>query len=276
MSKKTIQIEPVDGSVINRITLVDIVLRETKSSFKAVSLPGHLIQLVLEGEVEQNASGHDQHITPGKIIWYNENETVKGRIIKAPWRYYTVNFIAPLLSPPMHNQRVIEGDQSIFEDFKKLHQVWQNIDLPPILRHLQLHALLLDLLIRIIPSENLDHRIDTPTQIWWEIEEQVRMDLSEPFDLNKLVEISNRSKRTVIRSCHLATNTSPMKRVKEIRLSYAQGLVRHSQMSITDIAFMAAYSRIQEFSRDYHIRFGLTPSQDRKTGPQYRIMQPDL
>jgi AraC-like DNA-binding protein len=275
MLEEETKIEPLYGSIINTITLVDILVRETKSSFKATSLPGHLIQYVLEGEVEQNSNGQDQYITPGKIIWYHENETVKGRIIKAPWRYYTINFIAPLLSPPMYNQRVIEGNQDILEGFRKLHEVWHNTLLPPTFRHLQLHALLLHWLIKIIPSENLHNRIDTSTQIWWEIEELIHKDLSIPYDLNTLVKISNRSKRTVIRSCHQATNTSPIKRLKEVRLSYAQGLVRHSRRSITDIAFMIAYPRVQEFSRDYRLRFGITPSQDRKTGPQYKKLQVD-
>jgi AraC family transcriptional regulator len=77
----------------------------------------------------------------------------------------------------------------------------------------------------------------------------------------------------MIRACRLAVGVSPMKRVKEIRLSYARGLVLYSQLPMTEIAMRVGYSRVQELSRDYHRRYGLTPSEDRQSGPDYRTQR---
>ena len=263
-------IPSLDGPVIHRIVLVDLLCRDQASSFTAPSLPGHLLHMMLEGEIEQNVNGHTHTARGGNIVWYYENEQVDGKIIKAPWRFYTINFIAPTLSPPMYGQRVIRVADDIINKFKSIYNTWQDTQAPPALRHIRLHGLLLDLLADIIPRQNLAHRLDHPTNIWWQIEEKLRQDLGQPTDLNYIESLSHRSKRTIIRSCHLATNMSPMKRVKELRLSYAQGLVLHSDLSITDIAFQVGYSRIQELSRDYCKKYGRTPTEDRKHGPKYK------
>jgi transcriptional regulator GlxA family with amidase domain len=64
-----------------------------------------------------------------------------------------------------------------------------------------------------------------------------------------------------------------MKRVKELRMSYARGLVLYSQMSMTEIALRVGYGRVQELSRDYHRRFGRTPREDRRAGPDYQRLE---
>jgi len=60
-----------------------------------------------------------------------------------------------------------------------------------------------------------------------------------------------------------------MKRLKELRLGHARGLVQHSDLPITEIAFRVGYGRSQEFSRDYHHRFGVSPREDRRQPPSY-------
>ena len=64
-----------------------------------------------------------------------------------------------------------------------------------------------------------------------------------------------------------------MKRIKELRLSYARGLVQHSELSISEIAYRTGYSRVQELSRDYHERFKVTPREERAHGPSYREIE---
>ena len=39
-------------------------------------------------------------------VWYHDNEAVTGRIVRAPWVFYTVNFLAPRLPPPPCEDRV--------------------------------------------------------------------------------------------------------------------------------------------------------------------------
>jgi transcriptional regulator GlxA family with amidase domain len=54
-----------------------------------------------------------------------------------------------------------------------------------------------------------------------------------------------------------------MKRVKQIRLSMAWGLVMFSDLKMTDIAQRVGYGRLHEFSRDYRRQFGRSPLHDR-------------
>jgi transcriptional regulator GlxA family with amidase domain len=60
-----------------------------------------------------------------------------------------------------------------------------------------------------------------------------------------------------------------MKRLKELRLGYARGLVQHTDLPMTEIAFRIGYSRSQELSRDYRLRFHITPRDDRNGTPSY-------
>ena len=91
---------PLKGAIIDSISLMEKVTRTETGKFSAVTLPGHLVQIAIEGEVEQRAGGVIEKIRPGYAIWYHENEPVQGIIRKVPWTFYTVNFEAPSLLPP--------------------------------------------------------------------------------------------------------------------------------------------------------------------------------
>lgn len=260
----------LDGPLITRVTLVDRITRPHTGPFHSQSLPGHLIHLVETGRVIQQAGGVNEEFGPSHSIWYNENEPVKGRIIESPWTFITVCFDAPNLLPPPLDQRVKPIASTELELGERLLDVWQNTSLAPTIRHMRVHAVLLELLVHIVSEKAQTYRLDTPTELWWNIERQIRQDLSQPLDLEHLSNVCRRSKRSINRICYLATGTSPMKRIKEVRLGYARGLVQHSQYSITEIAFRVGYNRVQEFSRDYHKRYGTTPTEDRQEKPHYR------
>jgi AraC-like DNA-binding protein len=262
----------LEGSIVHGIVLVDEVTRPTANLFQSTSPPGHLLHLVLAGEVEQEVSGQIQHLKPGNAVWYFENEPVRGKILQAPWTFLTVNFLAPRLPPPAYDHRVWTAGRKSAELFRLLLAAWR-ASAPPVTRHLQTFARLLDLLVEVLPQPSPEHRSDLPTQPWWEIEARLREDLSQPIDLARLQSMSKRSQRSIVRACEAATGASPMKRVKELRLSYARGLVLYSQMSMTEIAVRVGYGRVQELSRDYHRRFGKTPRTDRRDGPDYRRLE---
>jgi AraC-like DNA-binding protein len=264
---------PIEGTLIQAVALVDRLTRPTASRFHAPSLPGHLIHLVVEGEVEQEVSGQLQHLSPGTAVWYHENETVQGRILKAPWTIYTVNFMAARLPPPPFERRVWKAGPSLEDRFRDLLIAWRDESVPPITRHIRVFSRLLELLLEAMPMVSPAHRMDMGTHLWWDIEAQLREDLSRPIDLRFLQSLTHRSRHAILRACHMAVGVSPMKRVKEIRLSYARGLVLYSQLPMTEIALRVGYSRVQELSRDYHQKYGRTPTEDRESGPDYRVQR---
>ena len=144
-------------------------------------------------------------------------------------------------------------------------------------RHLRVFSILMQLLSEVLPADIRGHRAERETHLWWEIETRLREDLGQPINLQMLQKISCRSLRAITRSCRSAVGVTPIRRVKDIRLSYARGLVLYSRLSLTEIALRVGYSRVQELSRDYHRQFGIAPRDDRRAGPDYieqRIADP--
>lgn len=271
--KKASPVQSIHGAIVTSVMFVDRIERFEKGAFQSRSLPGHLIHICTEGEVEQYAGGVRQHFCGGEAIWYYEDEPVRGSVVKAPWVFYTINFSAPSLPPPPLSDRVTAIDGQTVAHVERLLDVWHNEDAPPLLRHLRVHALLLEILADLFPGDSQHRRIDGSAFLWWEIESIIRKHLDEPIDLAKLVKLSGRSDRSISRACRLATGMSPIKRVKQVRLNYARGLTQFSDCSMTEIAYRIGYTRVQEFSRDYRRCFGMTPTEDRRTGADFRVRQ---
>lgn len=259
---------PIDGAIVERVSLVRKIIRSEPVAFTSSSLPGHLIHVVESGRVEQIALGRRQEITAGAVVWYHENESIEGQICETPWTFYSVNFHAPTLPPPPHECRVIAPHPDAIRIARNLYEAWNNPSLSPMARHLQVHARLLDLLEKIYPDTSSEQRIDRSASLWWQIEDQLRRDLSQPIDLPLIERIAGYSQRHINQTCRAACNMTPMRRIKEIRLDYARGLVFFSEQSFSKIALQVGYSRVQEFSRDYHRRFKCTPTEDRQRGPE--------
>ncbi len=255
-------IPPLDGVIVTGIKLVDELTRS--ETFRSASLPGHLIHIIAEGEVEQEAGGIVERFKAGDSVWYWENEPVCGRIIKSPWRFYTVNFLAPSLPPPPLNERVKPVSLETMSKMQELLHTWRNTRVPQMARHIHLHTLLLDIIFDLLSETTKNQSAETDARLWWQLEATLRADLSQPINLFLLCELMHCSERSIFRACKKATGLSPMKRIKQIRLSYARGLVQFSKRSISEIAYELGYERVQEFSRDYKKHFSCTPTADRR------------
>ena len=97
-------VSPLDGAVLQRVVLIDRITRNETGWFKSTSPPGHLIHLITQGRVRQEANGCRQECGPGHAIWYHENEWISGEILEAPWTFHTIAFVAPhCRHPPSNN-----------------------------------------------------------------------------------------------------------------------------------------------------------------------------
>jgi AraC-like DNA-binding protein len=266
-------LSPLNGAIVTGIRLVDELERARTGLFRAVSLPGHLIHIVTHGEVEQEAGGIVERFKEGDSVWYWENEPVQGRVVEAPWRFYTVSFMAPSLPPPPPNERVKPVSSRVVTRVRDLLLVWRNTQLPPVVRHIRLHALLLEVILELLSDTAREQCAEAEAGLWWRIEAALRADLSQPVSLGVLCELGHRSEHSIFRACKKATGLSPMKRVKQVRLSHARGMLQFSRLSISEIAYDVGYERVQEFSRDYRKHYGCTPSQARCAGPDYRMRE---
>jgi AraC-like DNA-binding protein len=254
---------PLNGAIVTGIKQIKEYTYSETGSFRAVSLPGHLIQIVTKGEVKQEAGGITENFGAGDSVWYWENEPVCGTIIKAPWKFYSVSFTAPSLPPPPLNERIKTVNKETANKMRLLLLSWKDHQQPRMTRHIKLHSLLLEIILDLLSETAKDQSAETEAGIWWKIEANLRSDISQPLSLESLCRIAHRSERSIFRSCKKATGLSPMKRIKQIRLSYARGLVQFSQLPISEIAYNIGYERVQEFSRDYKKIYACTPSFDR-------------
>jgi len=266
-------IGPLEGPVIQNVNLVDRLTRSERLPFRAVSGPGHTIHVVTSGRVEQKFCGMEQAFGPKTTVWYYENESGQGRILEAPWTFYTCNFTAPTLMPPPAQDRVRPASEEVVRRAESLFLAWRDTNGSPTVRHLRVHALLLEILLELLPESPQPLRVDSPTRLWWDIEAKLRADLSQPISMAILQKLGRRSQQRIVQACRLAVGVGPMKRIKQVRLSYARGLVQCSQLSMSEIAYRIGYGRVQEFSRDFRRHVGVTPTEDRQRGPQYRELE---
>lgn len=257
----------VGASPITNILLArHIQGRPQGESFVATSLPGHLLHYIICGRVSQQCNGRQFDLEPGRVLWYHEDEWVEGTVLEAPWHFYSINFIAPSLAPPPEAARLItprSADvQTVFAD---IVATFNDELIAPQTRLLRLHSRLVYLL-ELLLSQTIDASTQ-PTeesQLWWEIETRVRRNLDQPLDLRQLETWSGCSAATIAREAHAAVGEPPMRRIKRIRLSFARGLVRGSNLTFSEIAARIGYPRVHEFSRDYKQWFGSTPTHDRR------------
>ncbi|NQU38731.1 MAG: helix-turn-helix transcriptional regulator [Lentisphaerae bacterium] len=255
----------VSAPVIERILLCDLYERTDPGySGEASSLPGHLIQLHVSGGTRHEVNGRQYDMAPGSLIWYHEDELVRIRTSHVPWRFYTLNFIATQLSPPPFEDRVRQVGAPVRHRFETLLQTWRDTSVTPAVREMRVQADVLRLLADLSTGRGTPFEMDSSARLWWELETELRHDLSRRIDLTTMVALSGRSPATIARSCRVAVDMPPMKRIKQVRLSLARGLVARSDLQMTEIASRVGYGRVHEFSRDYSRHFGVAPSADRK------------
>jgi len=253
---------PAGPSPIESIRLVERFTRPERGfAFTATSLPGHLIHLVVAGEVEQTCNGRRQRLTPGTAVWYHEDEWVEGRVLQAPWIYFSVNFAAPTLSPPDFAQRLLPGRSTLRRQFEQLHEAWQQAS--SVARDCLCQAHLLTLIAGLQAHEANRPPASPAGKLWWEVETWARQRIDRPVTLEELCRQSGRSPNTLARACREAVGLAPMKRLKQIRLSLARGLVTYSDLNMTEIALRVGYARVHEFSRDYRKAYGRPPTAER-------------
>ena len=255
----------VGSSPIQTILLAD--RREGRAegeSFTATSLPGHLLHFVLAGRVRQQCNGRAYLLTPGSVLWYHEDEWVQGTVQHGPWLFYSINFIAPSLPPPPFESRLFAAPGPQVEaSFASLVAAWNDLEQAPSARLFRSHAALLEILERLTANERQPVQYDAPAALWWKLESRVREDFGRTVGLKELEEWSGCSAATIARSCQAALGLSPMRRIKQIRLSLARSLVQRSDLSFSAIAERIGYPRVHEFSRDYKRHFGMAPSGER-------------
>lgn len=259
----------VEGPTIEKIVFVSRFERRKGFSYEVDSCPGHQINVVRAGCSAEECGGRRYESRVDTGAWYHEAERLRGRVTEAPWVFYSINFIAPSLPPPSFEKRFFRlPNKAVLGCCEDLLKAWQDTAVPRLARFFRAKAHLLQMLAALItPAQQAAH-FGQETALWWQLETELRKDLRRSVNLRTMGQFVNRSRATITRSCQLAVGMSPMKRLKQMRLSMARGLVQMSRLTISEIAARVGYVRVHELSRDYHKQFGVTPTEDREQYPK--------
>src|SRR4051812_39903483 len=241
---------PLAQSPVESIHLVELINPGPAGfRFEATSLPGHLLHYMLEGRVRQDCNGRTYDLGPGSVLWYHEDELVRGEVVSGDWRFFSILISAPTLPPPGDEARVARDDDgSLKAHFAAAHAAWHDASLPEARRCFAVHAAVNAILARLSPSE-APARVEPKARLWWRIETEARKRPHERLHLAAPAAIRRTSQPSVVRSCRAAVGTSPMKRLKRLRLSLARGLVQRGDLPISAIATRVGFGRVHELSR---------------------------
>ncbi len=251
----------IDNSPIHQV--LNIARRERRGAYTDAAWVGHQIQLVKTERVAIESDGRHYEVGPGTALWFYEGESVQGRVLATPCVLYAINFLAPTLPPPNFEDRFLHPlGKKIIGQVEELSQVWR--DATP-LRPFRVQARLLTLLAELATPGQRAARVDREAGLWWHVETALRRDLRRPMDLTGMSQLVKRTSVAITRSCQRAVGLSPLKRLKQLRMSLARSLVQRSPLRFTAIAERVGYARVHEFSRDYHKHFDATPTRDRGT-----------
>jgi AraC-like DNA-binding protein len=254
----------VGSSPVQNILLAKLITREEATrTFTATSLPGHLLHYVMRGRVRQQCNGRFYELCAGSVLWYHEDEWVQGEVLETPWEFYSINFIAPTLPPPPFEARLFHFPRVGMRNlFASMIDAWKSENESS--RLFRLHENLLQILEQLSAQSPQPFAMDDAAKLWWNLETKIRQNIHQPLSLATLEKWAGCSIATIARSSQNAIGLPPMKRIKQIRLSLARGLVLRSQLTFSEIAVHVGYFRLHEFSRDYKKAYGLSPSEDRK------------
>jgi AraC-like DNA-binding protein len=259
---------PVLPGVISEILGVYLIERHNPAAFVTASPPAHLLHYVIEGGVDQRCDGRLYQLRPGDMLWYSDTELVVGERVRPPWRFFSVVFGAPSLPPPPFSDRLSRPPRAPTRRlFEELHAAWnRGRTLESALRcHVALGTILLSHSpLPAHPPSGHRHE-DWLVSKWWDVEQRVRIDLAARYSLGELSRMGKVSPATLQRACQAATGCSPARRIKRLRLDLARGLLEYSGLTVSEVSERTGYTRVHEFSRDIHNRFGIPPSKIRRT-----------
>lgn len=230
------------------------------------SLPGHLIHLILKGSYRLRIAGRDYEVEAGDFIYYYESESVECWMGDSEVSFYSAAFFSEAFEPLPVDGRVYKAERSMGSLFASLCKSYNDLA-PGAERDCLCNSLLLCIMALIERRRGrcYDAGRDGAGGLWQRLEVELRRRRLFRPSLDELAAISGMSKSSVVRACRLETGGSPMERVRGIRMSEAEGLLKFASLNVGQVAAHLGYPRIHEFSREFRRHFGRPPSSSRKT-----------
>lgn len=93
--------------------------------------------------------------------------------------------------------------------------------------------------------------------------EIMQANIESPLSIDEIARFSSVSKRHLERLFEQNIRTRPAAFYNQLRLEHAQGLLRQSTLSVSEIAALSGFTTTAYFSRRYKLLFGVPPKDDR-------------
>ncbi|MFZ2656340.1 MAG: AraC family transcriptional regulator [Victivallales bacterium] len=235
--------------------------RTPRRDIKARSTPDHLLHLVVSGSYTLKTNGRIYEIKPGSIIYYYASEDVEWIESKETVVFYSVAFKSERFKTLSFENRVLKAGKWTVSAFERLYEYSLSQD--EHVRAMGIYSSLLGILVDIqkaTAGKDGENSKSEAADIWNNIEQRIRTEKKFRAQLDELCGMSHKSRATLIRICKKSTGESPIRRIRNIRMAEADGLLHFSTLNITQISEYLGYPRIHEFSREFKKYFGVSPT----------------
>lgn len=242
---------------VERVTGVWRFGRQAGGCHRARSLPGHLLHLIIKGEYRLRISGREYKVGKGDIVYYYEVEEVEWLGNDVEVVFYSVGFLAPSLTPPPVDKRVMKAGESARRTFEELYNV--SVEPDSFSRTCGIMAALLSILREIFAFAGASSAGSSSENPWWGVEAGLRRRKRFRASLDEMALMASVSRSSLVRCCRAATGSSPRQRLALARMEEARGLLECSGLGVSQIADYLGYPRLHEFSREFARCFGSSP-----------------
>lgn len=235
-------------------------VRTPVKNIKARSTPEHLLHLIISGRYTLKTNNRIYHVKPGDIIYYYASEDVEWTENTETVVFYSIAFVSSLFKPPAYEKRVMRANPRTIRAFDGLYECSLCPD--KFTRTAKMFSSLSEILLEIEKQKKEDPPSDyreASSDTWGMIENKIRTEKLFRVQLSDLCAMTGKSRASVIRACRKSTGSTPLKRIHDLRMNEAKGLLRFSTLNITQIAEYLHYPRIHEFSREFKKHFGTAP-----------------
>lgn len=231
------------------------------------SLPDNMIHFLDHGSYTLTAKNNTYHVKPGFLMYYRGSEDVSWRADETPVVFYSIGFVSPALSVPQE-QSVLKCSDTVSAAIRQMYLHYQEPQ--SCAQQLLLWSGLFYIISFILRPEKYNLYAYSPQNrqrenCWPGIEYQIKINKNYHQKVNELPRQFKIHHAKITRDCKKSSGTSPLKRLKLIRLEESKKLLMYSNISITEIADYLKYQRLHDFSREFSRQYRISPTQFRKT-----------
>lgn len=216
---------------------------------------------MVEGAYDLTTNGRKYRLKKDDVIYYHDGEDVLWEDAGQFVEFIPFGFFAPSFEPPPTDKRCFSSTPAMRAAFHEAAEIAESSEFTEgFRRDLLLFSCLFRILAELPWELGQAGQVALGAELWWEIERWLRSTHRYRITLKDICRHTGRSASTVSRSCRLATDLSPMNRIKALRMDAGRGMLMYTERNVSEVADYLGYPRIHEFSREFSQFYGQPPS----------------